>query len=167
MKMVVLLNGCAGVGLDGGFWGRVSGRDFSNFSYDLRDTGGMGYAGVNGFAAFEAQFAVFLLALAAFKEKLLVKLGFIGLAVFSVICLMYSLSRGGYLALLAGCLFLGFLKQRKLLVLLVIFICMWTTLTPPAVQQPVQMTYNGNGCELVPSSQLRLYLGKKAMPIFT
>src|SRR5260370_7596613 len=126
----------------------------------------MGYAGVNGFAAFEAQFDVFLLALAAFKEKVLVQLDFIGLPVFSVICLMYSLSRGGYLALLAGCLFLGFVKQRKLLVLLVIFICMWTSLTPPAVQQRVQMTYNGTGGELDHSSEMRLDLWKQAMPIF-
>src|SRR5260370_13199739 len=129
MKILVLLMCAAALVLNRGFWDTISGRDFSNFSYDLRDTGGMGYAGVNGFAAFEAQFAVFLLALAAFKEKLLVKLGFIGLAVFSVICLLYSLSRGAYLALLATSLFLSFFKQRKLLVLLVRFACVLTRLT--------------------------------------
>src|SRR5260370_10711308 len=117
MKILVLLMCTAALVLNRGFWDTISGRDFSNFSYDLRDTGGMGYAGVNGFAAFEAQFAVFLLSLAAFKEKLLVKLGFIGLAVFSVICLLYSLPRGGYLPLQTAGLFLGFVQSQTLLVL--------------------------------------------------
>src|SRR5260370_17196869 len=144
MKILVLLMCTAALVLNRGFWDTISGRDFSNFSYELRDTGGMGYAGFNGFAAFEAQFAVFLLALAAFKEKLLVKLGFIGLAVFSVICLMYSLSRGGYLALLAGCFFLGFVKQRKLLVLFGIFFCIWSHLPPPALQPSLPMHYTSH-----------------------
>jgi O-antigen ligase len=166
MKILVLLMCLAALMLNRGFWDTVSGRDFSNFTDDLRDAGGMGYAGVNGFAAFEAQFAVFLLALAAFKERLLSKLGFVGLAGFSVICLMYSFSRGGYLALLVGCLFLGLVKQRKFLILLVVFISMWTSLTPLAVQQRVQMTYDANGGELDHSSELRLDLWKQAMPIF-
>jgi putative inorganic carbon (hco3(-)) transporter len=54
----------------------VSGRDFSAFSYDLRDAGSMGYAGINGMAAFEAQFVIFLLALAAFEKNFFIRLAY-------------------------------------------------------------------------------------------
>jgi putative inorganic carbon (hco3(-)) transporter len=163
MKILVLLMCAATLMLNRGFWDTVSGRDFSQFSYDLRDAGGMGYAGVNGFAAFEAQFVTLLLALAAFRGKLLVKLGYATLALFSAICLMYSLSRGGYLALVAGCLFLGIVKQRKLIVLLAVLACTWTTVMPRAVQQRVLMTYNENSGELDHSAELRVDLWNEAV----
>jgi len=152
--------------LDRGFWDTVSGRDFSNFSYDLRDEGGMGYAGVNGFAAFEAQAAVFLMALALFEKRWRVRVVFLSVAGFSVVCLMYSFSRGGYLAFLVGCLFLGLLKQRKLLVLLAAFLATWTSLVPPAVQQRVLMTYDENNRALDHSAASRTILWEQAMPLF-
>jgi putative inorganic carbon (hco3(-)) transporter len=163
MKIVVLLMCVATLVLNRGFWDTVSSRDFSRFSYDLRDEGGMGYAGVNGFAAFEAQFVVFLLAMVAFKNRLLVKLGYVALALFSSICLMYSFSRGGYVALVVGCLFLGLVKQRKLLVFLAVLACTWTSVTPPAVQQRVLMTYDEKSGELDHSAELRLDLWNEAV----
>ena len=116
----------------------------------------MGYAGTNGLAAFEAQFATFLLALAAFERRLLLRLGYYALSAFSVLCLMYSLSRGGYAALFAGCLFLGVVKQRKLLVLMTLFLLTWTLIVPQAVTERVSMTQQEGGLDH--SSELRLTL---------
>lgn len=166
MKILVLLMCVAALVLNRGFWDTISGRDFSNFSHDLRDEGAMGYAGVNGLAAFEAQIATFLLALAAFERKRLFRLGYISLAIFSGMCLMYSLSRGGYLAFLVGCLFLGLVKQRKLLVLLAVFLCAWSSLVPGAVQQRVLMTYDEKTGELDHSAEVRVDLWEEAMSIF-
>jgi O-antigen ligase len=162
MKVMIILMCLATLALDRGFWNVVSGRDFSSFSYDLRDEGGMGYAGVNGLAAYEAQVGAFLLALAAFERKQLMRLGYLALAIFSAVCLMYSLSRGGYVAFLAGCLFVGLFKQRKLLIVLALFLCTWTTLVPGAVQQRVLMTYDGGSGELDHSAELRVDLWEEA-----
>jgi putative inorganic carbon (hco3(-)) transporter len=162
MKILILLM-CAGIlVLNTGFWDTVSGHDFSNFSYDLRDEGAMGYAGVNGLAAFEAQAAIFLMALAALERKKFLWLGYLALAIFSGICLMYSLSRGGYLAFLVGVLFLGIVKQRKLLLLLAAFLCTWTSFVPGAVQQRVFMTYNENSGALDHSAEVRVDLWEEA-----
>ncbi len=166
MKILILLMCAAVLSLDRSFWDTISGRDFSAFSYDLRDEGGMGYAGVNGFAAFEAQISVFLIALSAFERKRLLKYGYIVLAGFSAMCLMYSLSRGGYLALLLGCLFLGVVKQRKLLILLAIFIFTWTSIVPVAVQQRVMMTYDESSGSLDHSAATRVNLWEEAMHVF-
>jgi len=124
----------------------------------------MGYAGVNGLAAFQAQFASALLSLAAFERKKLLLCGYVGLAVFSIICLMYSLSRGGYAAFLAGWLFIGLTKNRKLLVLLAAFLVFWTGVAPNAVRERVTMTYKTNG-NLEPSAETRMTLWNDALQV--
>jgi putative inorganic carbon (hco3(-)) transporter len=166
IRILILLMLASVVMLDRGFWDTVSGRDFSSFSYDLRDEGGMGYAGVNGFAAFEAQAAAFLVALTLFEKRWLWRIGYLALAGFTVACLMYSLSRGGYLAFLLGCLFLGLVKDRKLLVLLGVFLVTWTSVVPVAVRERVMMTYDQNSKELDHSAQMRVNLWEEAKAMF-
>ncbi len=147
--------------LDRSFWGTVSGRDFSSYSQELRDTlsagGSMGYAGVNGLAAFEAQAATFLLTMAACEPRRRFRLAYLGLAAYSALCLMYSLSRGAYAAFLAGWLFLGLVKQRLLLVVLAVFALVWTAVVPQAVVERVRMTRGEDG-QLDHSAELRIAL---------
>jgi putative inorganic carbon (HCO3(-)) transporter len=153
--------------LNKSFWNEVSDRDFSTYSEELHEDGGsMGYAGANGLATFTAQVATFLLALAGFERRKWLSAGYYGLAAFSAICLMYSLSRGGYAAFLAGCLVIGVLKQRKLLLLLGVFLLTWTTIVPPAVEQRVDMTYDEESGDLDNSAKTRLSLWSSAQEVF-
>lgn len=165
IKIMLWLMLAAILVLDRSCWDTASGRNFSSFSEDLRSEGEMGYAGVNGLAAFEAQASAFLIALSIF-EKQWRRIVYLGLAFFSLVCLMYSLSRGGYLAFLVGCLFLGLVKKRKLLVLLAVFLGTWTSLVPPAVQQRVLMTYDRTSRGLDHSSATRISLWEEAMAIY-
>ena len=167
MLAIVFVICVATLVLDKTFWNEVSGRDFSNYAEELHGEGGsMGYAGANGLAAFAAQVSAFLVALAGFEKKKWLRAGYYGVAVFSAVCLMYSLSRGGYAAFLVGCAVVGVLKQRKLLVLLAIFLFTWTSLVPPAVQQRVSMTYDKQSGELDNSATTRLSLWSNAMQVF-
>jgi O-antigen ligase len=150
--------------LDRNFLSTVSGRDFSAFSYDLRDAGSMGYAGINGMAAFEAQFVVFLLALAVCEKKRWLQLAYVAVSGVSLVCLMYSLSRGGYAAFLAGWLFLGLAKKRWMLIALLAFAFTWTTLVPNAVRERVTMTYETGSLDH--SSETRITLWEDAMQVF-
>jgi O-antigen ligase len=144
--------------LDRSYWGIVSSRDFSQYSNELRDEGGMGYAGVNGLAAFEASLVTMLLGFNAFKHRLRLRLACFGLAVFSVICLMYSLSRGGYAAFLVGWIFIGVVQQRKLLVLFGLFLFTWTAVVPNAVRERVFMTYDADrGLDRTSMQRVRLW----------
>lgn len=165
IKALVLVMCLAVLVLDRSFWNAVSGRDFSSYSEDLREDG-MGYAGTNGLAAFEAQYTIFLLALASFEPKRLLRLGYLALAAFSTVCLVYSLSRGGYAALLAGCLFIGFLKQRTVLLLLAVFALTWTAIVPNAVFERVTMTYDERSGTLDPSAEARVLLWEDAIDLF-
>ncbi|MBS1824077.1 MAG: O-antigen ligase family protein [Acidobacteria bacterium] len=147
--------------LDKAFYNTVTEHDFSTYSEELREGGTMGYAGSNGLASFEAQYATFLLAMASTQKERLQRWGFYALALFSAVCLMYSLSRGGYVALAAGCLFLGIVKQRKLLVAMLVFGLTWTSLVPIAVIARVNMTYDASG-GLEHSAEMRVTLWEDA-----
>ena len=167
IQAIVLVMCVAAFALDRTFWNEVSGRDFSTYTEDLHGGGGsMGYAGANGLAAFAAQVATFLFALASFESRKWLRVGYYSLAGFTIVCLVYSLSRGGYAAFIAGCLLIGLVKQRKILVLLVAFLFTWTTIVPPAVEQRVDMTYNHTSGDLDNSSNTRLSLWSNAMDVF-
>jgi len=163
IKAMVIVMCLATFALDHNFWNFVSERDFSAYSNDLREGSSMGYAGSNGLAAFGAQVTVFLLALAAFERKFLLSLAYRALAVFTVVCVMYSFSRGGYLALLVGFLFLGLAKQRALLLLLLALALVGTSLVPKVVEERVLMTYDESNGSLDHSADTRLTLWEDAM----
>lgn len=126
----------------------------------------MGYAGVQGMGAFNAQFAWFLVALAGGVKELWARLPCLALAVFAIICVIYTFSRGSYIALLAGWLFVGLVKDRRLLILLAVFTIVWTSVVPNAVQERVFMTYDPNRDVLDGAASVRLDLWSDAVELF-
>lgn len=165
MAILVVLMCVGALALDKSYWSTISDRDFSAYSDDLRDAGAMGYAGVNGLAAFESQFAVFLIALACFDRRRRYRWGYVVLTLVSCFCLMYSFSRAGYLAVVAGLLFLGLVRLRWLLVVMMVFGLLWSSVLPNAVRQRITMTYNSKG-GLDHSSETRVNLWEDAMKLF-
>jgi putative inorganic carbon (HCO3(-)) transporter len=166
MKVVIALMCLSVLALDRSTWSTIRDRDYSSFSEDLRDEGAMGYAGANGLAAFQAQIAAFLFVMAGGATRWR-RIAILGIAAFSALCLVYSLSRGAYVAFLVAWIFLGLIRYRVLLVLLVIFALCWTALVPTAVQQRVDMTYQEDSQEVDQSSQTRLTLWEDAMSLFS
>jgi O-antigen ligase len=165
IKIVVLLM-CAAVFLvDKGFYGTMSGRDLSHFSYEVRDGGPLGYAGVNGVATFEAELMLFVMGLAAYLKKSW-KLAAWGLLVFSGYCLLFSFSREAYAGILVGAFLLGLMKQRWLLLALLVFLMSWQSLVPTSVQERVLMTYDTNEQALDTSAQDRVTIWNDAMNLF-
>ena len=148
-----------------GFHNNIGGRDFSSFSYDLRDDGPMGFAGVNGLAAFSAQVGIFLLAFYLGTRNILLKMGYLGVLVSCGYCILFALSRGGYGAFLIGILYLGIVRSRILLVVLVIFLLGWQGLVPAAVRDRIFMTTDAEG-NVEHSAASRLGLLEEAMQVF-
>lgn len=164
--LIVLLMCLSGLVLSKTFYGEVSDRDYSQYSEALReDEGAIGYVGSNGLAAFEGQFAAFLLGMAAFEKRKAVKILLLGTSAFAVICLLLSLSRGGYVGFLMAWLFLGMVRYRTLLVLLIAFLVTWQAVVPPAVVQRVNMTVDGEG-NLEKSADTRVKLWDDALDLF-
>jgi putative inorganic carbon (HCO3(-)) transporter len=163
MKLLIGLMCVAVLLVNQSFYNMMSGRDFSHFNYDLRDAGVLGYAGENGMAAFQGEFMLFILGLYLWEKRVYLKLSMLALMATNMYCLLYCLSRGGYLAVLAGLIFLGFAKNRVLLIAVALFLVSWQTIVPNAVRERVMMTYSEG--ELDPSAETRVDLWEDAMNI--
>jgi O-antigen ligase len=166
IKILVLLMCLSVLAVDKGFYGIMSERDLTHFSYEVRDGGPLGYAGENGIATFEAEFMLFLLGLAAFQKRKGLKLAMWALVAFSSYCLLFSFSREAYAGILAGLVLLGLLKQRWMLVAVAVFLFTWQTVVPTSVKERVEMTYNKDEQVLDDSAQERVALWNDAMAMF-
>src|SRR5712675_725943 len=102
IKIIVVLMCLSVLAVDKGFYGTMSDRDTSHFSYEVRDGGPLGYAGEKGLATFEEEFILFLLGLNALQERKSYKLAIWGLAAFCLYCVLFSYSREAYAGLLVG-----------------------------------------------------------------
>ena len=146
------------------FHNTIADRDYSSFSYSLRDSGTLGGAGVNGLAAFEAQISVLLIGLVLVERKVLARFGYLAVIGGSIYCLLFALSRGGYAALLIGMSYLGIVRNRLLLVGVVGFLLVWQSFVPAAVRERVYMTEENGVVDH--SAEARLSLWDEAMGVF-
>lgn len=132
-------------------------HSWGHFDENKRDGGPLGFAGSNGLAAFHAQFALFLWGLAQFMKRKKVKLLLYALVALTILATMYDFSRAGYIAVIAGVIVLGIAKDRKLIPVAIVFLCVWQAVVPTAVSERVNMTENANG-QLESSAQERVEL---------
>lgn len=139
-------------------------RSLTSFDESKRGAGPLAY-GSNQLAAFLAQFAMFFWAFAHMIKRKKAKLLFYGLVALTVVTTMYTFSRAAYLALIVCAFILGVLKDRKILVILGVFLITWQTIVPPAVTERVNMTKNENGA-LEASAQERVDLWEQSQKMF-
>jgi O-antigen ligase len=164
VRTVILITAFAVLFIDRSFLLESMTRSWANFDESKRDTGPLGY-GSNQTAAFLAQFAVFFWGFTHFiKRKKLKIFGYTTVAI-TVFATMYTFSRGGYAAILFAVFVLGLLKDRKLLLLLGVFMLTWAAIVPTAVRQRVTMTQSTNG-QLEASAQERVDLWTNAEEAF-
>jgi putative inorganic carbon (hco3(-)) transporter len=140
-------------------------RTWTNFDESKRDSGPLGF-GSNQTAAFLAQFGMFFWAFTHFVERKKLKLFGYGIVAITILAAMYTFSRGGYAAILFGVLVFGLMKDRKLLVLLGIFLLTWEAVVPTAVRQRVTMTTSSSSGRLEASAQERVDLWTNAEEAF-
>lgn len=163
MKIMLLLICIATFFFNRTIYNVVSQRTYTTFNNDARAENGS--IGSNGLAAFEVQMGFFLLGLFAFEKRRHIRWAYFSLSMFCFYCVMYSFSRGAYVAFLVAWLFLGLVRMRKLLIFLVIFLAVWQGVVPPAVRERVLMTYDTQDSELEASAQERVTIWQDAMDV--
>ena len=135
-------------------------RTWTNFDENKRGGGPLGY-GSNQTAAYLAQFGMFFWGFTHFVKRKKLKIYGYAVVAITLFAAMYTFSRGAYAAILVGVLVLGLVKDRKLLLLLGVFLLTWQTVVPAPVRQRVTMTENSNG-KLEASAQERVDLWTNA-----
>ncbi|HNW60204.1 MAG TPA: O-antigen ligase family protein [bacterium] len=151
--------------LDRNFYTVLSQNEVEHYSDDLKEklvSGGMALGG-NTLAVFLAQNAVIFLALFFSDTNRIRKMLFLFTAGLSYYCIMFLFSRGGYLAVVASLFFLGVIKERKLLVLLVLLFIFYNTLLPQAVIERIEMTKTETGFDESAQERLGMWEQARAM----
>ena len=172
IKFVVLLMCISGLLVGALFYRDMHVHDFSQYSGEVenaRSSGVMGYAGPNGLAAFEAGFALFLIGFCGFKTpgflKIVVPLALIA----STYGVLYTFSRGAYLAMIVGVFFVGVMQKRSLLVFGLAGLLGATVIMPAAVIERISGTFiqaqGSTDSKLEGSAEKRLLILQNAMGI--
>ena len=118
-----------------------------HYSDKQRITGAFTYLGPNELAGFYAQYTMLLISLFLLQKRLVIK-GLLAVVVaFNLYCTLYLFSRGAYVAVLAGLVFLGLVADRKILVVLLALFLGWQTLLPVAVVERIEMTQTEEGVD--------------------
>ena len=160
IRMIVILTALTLLVIDRSCLMESMTRTWTNFNEDKRDSGPLAY-GPNQTAAFLAQFSMFFWGFVQFVKRKKIKLFGYLLVGITLLALMYTFSRGAYLAVLFSVLILGILKDRKLLLVLGVFLLVWQSLVPAAVRERVNMTKSSSG-QLEASAQERVDLWENA-----
>jgi putative inorganic carbon (hco3(-)) transporter len=137
IRNLLLVMGVSVLVVNRAFYSTMSGRDLSHFSYQVRDAGPLGYAGVNGLAAFEAIVISFLIGFYSSIKRWLPRLLVLMIIASCVYCVLYAFSRGGYVGVLIGMVTVGLFRSRWLIPLAVVIVLAWQTLLPVSVQERI------------------------------
>lgn len=119
-----------------------------HFRWDRREAGTFTYLGPNDIGAFWAEYSfiilgiLFLCKLRFWRWPLLVLLGF------NLYCLVYTFSRGAYLAFIGAFLFITLARKNlKALAIILVFLIFWTAFVPQSVVERIEMTETEEGFE--------------------
>lgn len=165
VRIIILITGISLLFIDRSALMNSMSRSWGSFDESKRDGGPLGFAGSNGLAAFLAQFAMFFWGFGQFLKRKKAKLLCYALVATTIFATMYTFSRASYIAVVVGALLLGIFKDRKMIVVVAIFLFTWQAIVPAAVTERVTMTTNSSG-QLEASAQERVDLWENAKKNF-
>jgi O-antigen ligase len=160
IRTVIIITALTLLVIDRSAIGESMQHTWSSFDESKRDVGPLAY-GSNLTGAFLAQFAMFFWGVLQFVKSKKFKLLGYGLVALTLYATMYTFSRGAYGAVLFAALVLGVLKDRKILIVMGVFLLSWQTVVPTAVRERVTMTTNEKG-QLEASAHERVDLWKES-----
>ncbi|MBI5874106.1 MAG: O-antigen ligase family protein [Candidatus Omnitrophica bacterium] len=124
------------------------------------------WLGVNEVAAFYAAYVFVLIGVFFFIKDKRWKIGLGWLIFISFYCILFMFSRGAYMAVVAGLLFIAFTRKRWLFIPLIFLFLLWHTVLPQTVVDRIQFSERGEGT-LDNSAETRLMIWQVAMSMFS
>jgi len=103
--------------------------------------GTLAFLGPNEWGTFHAIYTLFIIGLFLVDKHFWRRAAYFILILGSTYSLIYSFSRGSYIGFLGGLFFIGIVRSRKVLVVLVIFLIFWKSLVPMSVVERVEGTF--------------------------
>lgn len=140
-------------------------RWFSSIYSRLKIHGTFQFLGPNEVAAFYNQYSLLLLSVYFFMKKGIPKILLLILILANLYCMVFMYSRAAYLAVSLGMFFLFSVKNRKLLIPLLLVIIYWHMFLPEIARQRILETRDEYG-ELEISAEQRVIVWRQALEIF-
>lgn len=168
VRTVLVLMCVTAVAISLDFYSIVSTEDLSHFNDSSRYAGVLGYAGVNGLAAFMSILGLFLAALVTLRVGAKLRVIALVALVGCTYCLLFAFSRGAYLSFAAGLLLIALLQRRFVLGFALAGILGLALVLPSAVSERISGTYveTGSGGEVLESSaQERVIIWEDALAL--
>lgn len=138
---------------------------YSAIESRVKITGTFEFLGPNEVAAFLNQNTVILAGIYLSLRKHWMKFLLLGLIMANTYSIIFIYSRGAYVGLLVGMIILFLIKNRKLLIPIILVLVFWQVVLPEKVIERIQGTKNEYG-ELDQSSELRLVMWEKGIELF-
>jgi putative inorganic carbon (HCO3(-)) transporter len=125
--------------------------------------GGLAFLGPNEMAAFHAIYTLFVLGLFFVDKNVKRRIAYVFFMIGGTYCVLYSYSRGAYIALLLTAFFIAFVKERKLLIVMVAFLIFWKAILPTSVVDRVESTIveDGSRTDVVEVGGMQLETAKR------
>lgn len=135
-------------------------RDLSHYESGMTyNSVGTALSG-NYLAIFLAQYSIVFVSLLLLDTYKWRKAAYALVLLGSYYCVMFLFSRGAYIATLISIFWIGLVKERKILILLLIVLGFWNFLLPNAVRERIEMTKSGEGYDN--TTMERIYMWDKA-----
>jgi len=106
-----------------------------------RIPGTLGFLGPNEWGSLHSIYTLFVFGLFVVDKQIWRRIGYVIIILANSYCLLYSFSRGAYVSFLAGLLFIGIVRSRKLIVLLLALLLCWEFIVPFSVVERIKGTY--------------------------
>jgi O-antigen ligase len=123
----------------------------THFMDESRLGGTLAFLGPNEWGSFHAIYNLFVLGLLLVDRNWRRRIIYLIVILGSTYSLLYSFSRGGYFGFMIGLFFIGLIKSRKLLVVLIVFLLVWKLIVPVSVVERVTGTFieRGEGKDVI------------------
>lgn len=138
---------------------------YSSIESRLKITGTFVFLGANEIAAFYNMYTSILVGIFFYVKNKKIRIFLLGLIYVNIVCILFLFSRGAYIALFVGLLFLLLFKKRVLLIPLILAALCWQVALPEKVQDRIKMTTDEYG-HLDKSNQGRLLIWEQSLELF-
>ena len=112
----------------------------THYTHASRIEGTLGFLNANAVGALQTIYTLFIIGIFLVDRHFWRRVAYLILIFGGIYSLMYSFSRGAYVGFLVGLIFIGFIRTRKLLILLVVFLFVWKLIVPLSVMERVTGT---------------------------
>lgn len=143
IKLLIVCICLTMLAMDFNFYSTFKWIKAEHYSHDIRISGPFSFLGPNELGVFYSMYTFFLIGIFYFMQDKKIKWFILFVCACNLYPILFSYSRAAYICMIAGVFLLGIIKDRKLLLLLVVLIMGYSYILPNSVVERIDSTFLG------------------------